>query len=179
MYAYKGRFRLRQHDTVVSSSGNVAHCATSPEKDGPIPPCRRRIGPWVQAHAWFGTDRVSPVSNTSYAVTNLKGNFASGRAEQTRSFSRNSGSKSQNFVKKIDHVPCCRRRFCRSPGETPGLNTHRVSPVSNGQRTPTRGVLVAHSYHSDFQTATIRPTTKLTKNHAGTRMAASWMRARV
>jgi len=28
------------------------------EKACPIPPCRRRIGPVVQADAWFGTDRV-------------------------------------------------------------------------------------------------------------------------
>ncbi len=33
-----------------------------------LPPCRRRIGPVVPADAWFGTDRVTPVSNTRYAV---------------------------------------------------------------------------------------------------------------
>jgi hypothetical protein len=36
----------------------------------------------------------------------------------------------QHFVKKKKSVPCCRRRFCRSPGETPGLMNHRVSPAT-------------------------------------------------
>jgi hypothetical protein len=33
------------------------------------------------------------------------------------------------FVTKINSVPCCRRRICRSPGETSGLHAHRVRPV--------------------------------------------------
>jgi hypothetical protein len=32
-------------------------------------------------------------------------------------------------AKKDQNVPCCRRRFCRVPGETPGLMNHRVRPV--------------------------------------------------
>ncbi len=28
-------------------------------------------------------------------------------------------------------VPCCRRRFCRSPGETPGLHSNRVTRVND------------------------------------------------
>ena len=43
--------RLRQHGTFLSF----------PEKECSIPPCRRRIGPCVQAAAWFETDRVSRV----------------------------------------------------------------------------------------------------------------------
>ena len=39
-----------------------------PEKEFSIPPCRRRIVPVVQADVWFGTDRVTPVNNTTYAV---------------------------------------------------------------------------------------------------------------
>jgi len=31
-------------------------------KECSIPPCRRRIGPFVQADAWFGTDCVTPVN---------------------------------------------------------------------------------------------------------------------
>jgi hypothetical protein len=46
-------------------------------------------------------------------------------------FSQKFGSVSQIFVKKIKKVPCYRRRFCRSPGETSGLNVHRISPVSD------------------------------------------------
>ncbi len=41
----------------------------------------------------------------------------------------------QNFCEKDQNVPCCRRRFCRSPGETPGLMNHRVTPVISGQVT--------------------------------------------
>jgi hypothetical protein len=26
-----------------------------------LPPCRRRIGPFIQVNTWFGTDRVTPV----------------------------------------------------------------------------------------------------------------------
>ncbi len=45
--------------------------------------------------------RVRSVSNTRYAVLHGKIFFASSRVEETRSFSRNFGSPSQNFVKKI------------------------------------------------------------------------------
>jgi len=31
------------------------------KKNKKVPRCRRRIGPFFQADAWFGTDRVSPV----------------------------------------------------------------------------------------------------------------------
>jgi hypothetical protein len=27
-----------------------------------LPPCRRRIGPFIQANTWFGTNRVTPVT---------------------------------------------------------------------------------------------------------------------
>ena len=46
-------------------------------------------------------DRVSRVTVTSYAVLYGKAPFASGRAEDSRSFSRTCGSKSHMFVKKI------------------------------------------------------------------------------
>jgi hypothetical protein len=56
--------------------------------------------------------------------------FASGRAEVTRSFSRNIGSPSQCFVKKKQKVPRCRRRIRLSSDETSGLKVHRVTPVN-------------------------------------------------
>jgi hypothetical protein len=37
--------------------------------------------------------------------------------------------KVQHFCEQEKSVPCCRRRFYRSPGETPGLMNQRVSPV--------------------------------------------------
>ncbi len=102
----------------------------------------------------------------SYAVTNPKGIFASGRAEPTillgkkvaRSatffpreaetlihplvcspplgaatptgrWSTEGMSISFRFPKKIENVPCCRRRSRLPSGQTSGLNVHRVSPV--------------------------------------------------
>jgi len=44
------------------------------------------------------------LNHTTYAVPDPEEHFASGR-----------------FEKRIKGVPCCCRRFCRSPGETPGL----------------------------------------------------------
>ena len=41
--------------------GSVVRFCLFPEKECPIPPCRRRIVPVVQADAWFGTDRVTSV----------------------------------------------------------------------------------------------------------------------
>jgi hypothetical protein len=124
--------RLRQHGTFIFfCTKNLYTVQIFCAKEWNLQPCRRRIGLFVQADVRFGRDRVTCVINTSYAVTNPKGNFASGRAEQTGSFSRNFGSKSQNFVKKIDQVPRCRRRVCRSPGETPGLHVNRVTRVIN------------------------------------------------
>jgi hypothetical protein len=57
---------------------NVVFC----EQEKSVPRCRRRIGPFVQADAWFGTDRVTPVKVTSYAVLRTRVLFASGRAEE-------------------------------------------------------------------------------------------------
>jgi hypothetical protein len=94
--------------------------------------CRRRSGQLPCANAQFADPPRNSVMDTRYAVTNLKGNSASGMAEQTRACSRNVGSSSQHFVNKLDQVPCCRRRFCRVPSETPGLNTHRVTRVMEG-----------------------------------------------
>jgi hypothetical protein len=50
-------------------------------KEWDLPPCRRQIGPFIQADAWFGTDRVSPVvcgantrSGMSYRMQATTGN---------------------------------------------------------------------------------------------------------
>jgi len=53
------QLRWRQHGTFIFFRTKNLHevqifCA----KGWNLPPCRRRIGPVVQASAWFGTDRV-------------------------------------------------------------------------------------------------------------------------
>jgi hypothetical protein len=50
------------------------------------------------SQAWYND---TGINYTTYAVPDPEGTFASGRAEETRSFSRNFGSESQSFVKKI------------------------------------------------------------------------------
>jgi hypothetical protein len=84
--------------------------------------------------------RETATADRYQTISRLAGVIASGRAEDIVSFSRNFGSSSQNFVKRKDQqVPCCRRRIGFSPGETPGLMNHRVSPVKN------RSYAVVHS----------------------------------
>jgi len=41
----------------------------------------------------FGTDRVTPIIDTTYAVTNLKGNVACGRAEDTMRFHKHAAQR--------------------------------------------------------------------------------------
>jgi len=50
------------------------------------------------------------MNDTTYAVTDMEGDFASGRAEDSLAFSQTCGSLSHMFVKKPKSVPCCRRR---------------------------------------------------------------------
>jgi hypothetical protein len=115
----------------------VARRATFFQKGCPVPPCRRRIGPVVQADAWFGSNRVTPVIYTTYAIPPPEVDIApfddaQGRLRQGGrfySFSQKCCTECNIFVKKIKSVPCCRRRCCRSPGETPSLMNHRVTPV--------------------------------------------------
>ncbi|MFP4440437.1 MAG: hypothetical protein ACLFVO_24645 [Chloroflexaceae bacterium] len=45
-----------------SFSQKNSRCEFFCEKDQNVPRCRRRIGPFVPADAWFGTDRVTPVT---------------------------------------------------------------------------------------------------------------------
>jgi len=41
------------------------------EKEENLPPCRRRIGPFVQTTTWFGTDRVPRASYISGLFFNV------------------------------------------------------------------------------------------------------------
>jgi len=54
--------------TAYFACGSMVRFCLFPEKECSIPPCRRRIGPVVQADAWFGTDCVTPVNDRTYAV---------------------------------------------------------------------------------------------------------------
>jgi len=54
---------------------NVAQSATFFSKRCPVPPCRRRIGPFFQVNTWCRTDRVTRVSDTRYAVGDQTGRF--------------------------------------------------------------------------------------------------------
>jgi len=81
---------------------------TFPEKECSIPPCRRRIVPVVQADAWFGTDRVTPVNNTTYAVNiqtsrlvSMEARFACGSMVLLFSFSQKSCTLCNFFVKRM------------------------------------------------------------------------------
>jgi hypothetical protein len=78
--------RLRQHGTFFSFSGKFG----SPsqifrKKQCSIPPCRRRIGPFLQADAWLGTDRVTRVKehklrgeHSNRTFDQVKASFACG-----------------------------------------------------------------------------------------------------
>jgi len=51
--------RLRQHGTYFFFFTNMLHAVQHVcEKAWDLPPGRRRVGPFIQAHAGFGTDRV-------------------------------------------------------------------------------------------------------------------------
>jgi hypothetical protein len=61
----------------------------------------------------------------TYAVVDLAGIYRDKRPDSPLA-----GWKiSFLFPEKDKKVPCCRRRFCRSPGETPGLMNDCVTPV--------------------------------------------------
>jgi hypothetical protein len=68
--------------------------------------------------------QVEFIIDTSYVVSEPEDISASGRAEESGSFSQRI-----HFVKKIKRVPCCRRRIKPSLRETFGLHINRVIPV--------------------------------------------------
>jgi hypothetical protein len=87
-------------EDIVSFSQKHSRCECFCEKEKSVPRCRRRLHRYREETARLNAHRVTPVKDRSYAVTNPKGNFADGRAEETRSFSRHVGSKSQHVVKR-------------------------------------------------------------------------------
>jgi hypothetical protein len=56
-----GRIRQRQQGTFYLFHKEIHKVNFFVKKIWSLPPCRRRIGPCVQADACFGTDRVRPV----------------------------------------------------------------------------------------------------------------------
>jgi hypothetical protein len=58
---------LQQHDTFFCTK--IWRGAPNfRAKERSLPPCQRRIGPFIQMNTWFGNDRVPPVINRMYAV---------------------------------------------------------------------------------------------------------------
>jgi hypothetical protein len=72
---------------------------------------------------------------TSYAVVDLAGICLDNRPDSPPAgwkipfFFTKMLHNVQHFCEKEKSVPCCRRRFCRSPGKTPSLMNDRVTPV--------------------------------------------------
>jgi len=66
---------------------------------------------------WAGTppEQLAPRKScqfyTTYAVVDSGGNVASGRAEEPILFSQKICTVCKFFVKKVQNVPCCRRRI--------------------------------------------------------------------
>jgi hypothetical protein len=69
---------------------------------------------------------------TDYAVPEPAGNFASGRAEETFFFTKHFALCAKCFVKKIERVPCCRRRNSCYLVKRPIGNPHRARRVAYG-----------------------------------------------
>jgi hypothetical protein len=114
-----------------------AGCADTPDSAPGVP---ASAGVWPEP-AEAGTPAAGPYPHDtpfsdsllryrSYAITPWETGFASGRAEDSRSFSQKCCSQSNIFVKKNKNVPRCRRRIGLSPGQTFGLNDHHVTCVT-------------------------------------------------
>jgi len=76
------------------------------------------------------SDCVTPVIHTSYAVTNPKRNFASGRVEDSVFFTEMLHIV-QHFCEKDKRIPCCRRRRLSLWEYMSDLYAHCVTPVNN------------------------------------------------
>jgi hypothetical protein len=63
-----------------------------------------------------------------YVVTEPEDRWAAGRAEETGFFPKKC-TQSTFLGKRINKYHSCRRRFCRSSGETLDLDSHRVPRV--------------------------------------------------
>jgi len=94
-------------------------------------PCgRRRIGPFVQAHASFESDRVSPVTHRSYAIPPPDVDIASGRVEENILFFIKNLHTVQIFYEKRNKYHAAAGESGRYCAQTPSLQTHRVTPVN-------------------------------------------------
>jgi hypothetical protein len=89
-----------------------------------FPPCRRRIGPFVQTTVWFGTDRVNPVFDTSYAVLHPADEIRLRQGGTDHPYFGKIVLGEHNFSKKERNVPCCRRRI----GPLPCANAQFADP---------------------------------------------------
>jgi hypothetical protein len=107
--------RLRQGGRFHSVSQKISRCDFF-VKQKKVPCCCRRNRLPGRARVWSSPHRVTPVSYTTYAVTDPAGNLASGRAEEPRSCSRKFGSQSQIFVNK-------KQKYHAAAGES---DFHRV-----------------------------------------------------
>ena len=74
--------------------------------------------------------RETATADRYQTIPRLAGVIASGRAEDSLSCSHTICTLCKWCVNKKQNVPCCRRRFGCSSGQTPGLNAHRVTPVN-------------------------------------------------
>jgi hypothetical protein len=83
------------------------------------------------------SEKHEPAGAAMYqAILRLAGDiapfdYAQGRLRQCGRFSIffTKNSLCEFFCEKETKVPCSRRRFCRSPGETSGLHVNRVTCV--------------------------------------------------
>jgi len=67
-------------------------------------------------------------ADTRYVVPSLAVDTASDRAEETGSFSQKN-SQCEFFVKKKEHVPCCRRRIEPFIQTNTWVGTYHVTPT--------------------------------------------------
>ncbi len=98
-------FRLRQHGTFLSFSetcGSPSHMFR--KKNVPFHPAGGESGQLSRQTPGFGTDRVTRVIYISYAVTNLEGNRASGRVEDTLTFLQRNLHFVQFFCEKDKNI---------------------------------------------------------------------------
>jgi hypothetical protein len=129
--------RLRQGGRFQSFSQKNSLSDFFVKKEKQVPCCRRRIGLPPGQTSGLHAHRVNPVNDTSYAVVDLAGACRDNRPDSPPAgwngtfFFIKMLHCVQRFYEKEIKVPCCRRRFCRSPGETPGLINDRVSPVNS------------------------------------------------
>ncbi len=87
------------------------------------------MGVWTPEQHDMSENRETTNADMYQALPRLAGYIASGRAEETSSFSQTCCTLCNMFVKKKKKVPCCRRRIRLPSGETSGLDLNHVSSV--------------------------------------------------